>query len=254
MLPDCHVDITAAGGVGELAAVLAHRGVALFDGVHDEHQLLQLSARLGRLVPHRDSSPSGITVLTDHNQVHAHAGKAGFTRRALAPHTDCSDRPRPPVLVVMACVRSTGRGGDWVLVDGQAVHTELVETAPEILADFSTPRGAYFGGSAGIVGNVFEPGPEQLIGLRLRRDELARFAPHTQRRLGVLTQAIDRHSITAPAAAGRGYVVNNRRWLHGRTAFTGPRVMHRALVDPHPAWRIPAGFLPHPAAHPVVVR
>ncbi|MEU8637685.1 TauD/TfdA family dioxygenase [Amycolatopsis sp. NPDC048633] len=243
-LAECHVDVAAAGGVGELAGVLACDGVALFDGVPAEQQLLQLAVRLGRLVPHRDSTGSGLTVITDRGDTRPSAGQAGFSRHALAPHSDCSDLPRPPLLVAMTCIRPAVRGGDCVLVDGRAVHDELATSAPEALADLSARRGAYFGGAAGIVGNVFEPGPSGLVGIRLRRDELARFAPQTQRRLAVLARIIERHTVTVPTRAGSGYVVNNHRWLHGRTAFTGARRMHRALIDPRPVWRIPAGFVP----------
>jgi alpha-ketoglutarate-dependent taurine dioxygenase len=226
-LSECHVDVDAAGGVGELAAVLARDGVALFDGVHTEQQLLQLAVRLGRLVPHRDSTGSGLTVITDRGNTRPPAGQAGFSRHALAPHSDCSDQPRPPLLVAMTCARPAESGGDCVLVDGRAVHDELATSAPEALADLSARRGAYFGGAAGIVGNVFEPDPRGVVGIRLRRDE--------------------RHTITVPTRVGSGYVVNNRRWLHGRTAFTGARRMYRALIDPQPAWRIPAGFIPEVA-------
>lgn len=241
-LPDCRVDVAAVGGAGELAAVLAQHGVALFDGLRSEQQLMQLATRLGRIVPHRDSNPTGITVLADRGDVRPRPGQAGFSRQPLAPHTDCSDRAEPPLLVMAVCVQPAEHGGNYLLVDGQAVHAELAATAPDALVDLSTPRGAYFGGAAGIVGNVFEPGPDQLVGLRLRRDELARFAPHTQRRLSVLEQVIRRHAISIPATAGGGYVVNNRRWLHGRTAFTGRRTVYRIHLDPHLGWRIPAGF------------
>jgi len=241
-LPDCRVDVGAVGGVGELAAVLARDGVALFDGVATEQQLLALAFRLGDLVPHRDSTSSGITVITDRAGTRLLPGQAGFSRHALAAHTDCSDLPRPPLIVAMTCGRPAERGGDLVLVDGRAVHHELSTTAPEALADLSARRGAYFGGAAGIVGNVFEPDLHGLVALRLRRDELARFSPQTQRRLPVLAQVIDRHTITIPTRVGGGYVVNNRRWLHGRTAFSGPRTMYRVLIEPRPAWRIPAGF------------
>lgn len=240
----CHVDIGAAGGVGELAAVLASDGIALFDGVRTEQQLLQLTARLGQLIPHRDSTGSGVTLLTDRGETRPRAGQNGFSRLPLAAHTDCSQMPCPPQLVAMTCIRPAELGGDCLLVDGQAVHAELAMSAPEALADLSAERGAYFGGAAGIVGNVFEPAHQGLISIRLRRDELARFAPHTQRRLPSLAQVIDRHTITIPIEAGSGYVVNNRRWLHGRTAFTGPRSMCRALIAPRPAWRIPTGFTP----------
>ncbi|MEU4254328.1 TauD/TfdA family dioxygenase [Amycolatopsis sp. NPDC026612] len=248
VLSECRVDVTAVGGAGELAAVLAQRGVALFDGVRSEQQLLQLTARLGRIVPHRDSVPSGITVLADHGETRPRPGQAGFSRQPLAPHTDCSDRSRPPLLVMAVCVRPAERGGEYILVDGQAVHGELAAIAPDALADFSMRRGAYYGGSAGIVGNVFEPGPGHLVGMRLRRDELARFAPHTQRWLPVLGQVIDRHAVSIPAVTGCGYVINNWRWLHGRVGFTGHRTVCRVHLDPHPGWRIPAAFIDSRAA------
>ena len=244
VLSACRVDIGAVGGVGELAAVLARDGVALFDGVRTEPQLLQLAARLGQLAPHRDSVSSGLTVIADRGNARPTTGQGGFSRHALAPHTDSSHLPRPPLLVAMTCIQTAKRGGDCILVDGCAVHHDLATNAPEALADLSAQRGAYFGGAAGIVGNVFEPDPCGLVGIRLRRDELARFSPQTQRRLAVLAQVIDRHTITLPTRAGSGYVVNNRRWLHGRTAFTGTRTMYRALIDPRPAWRIPPGFSP----------
>ncbi|MET9265242.1 TauD/TfdA family dioxygenase [Amycolatopsis sp. NPDC004079] len=241
-LSACRVDVTAEGGVGELAAVLACRGVALFDGVCDPRALRALADRLGIVKPHRDSDRTGLTVLTDRRE--SGAGRAGFTNQPLAPHTDCSDQSRPPRLVVMACASPAPSGGASVLVDGQAVHADLAATAPEALADLSAPRGAYFGGSAGYVGNVFETGSDGTLGLRLRLDKLARFSPQTQRWLPDLRAAIDRHTITLNLASGAGYAVNNRWWLHGRHGFTGQRVMCRVLVDPRPEWRIPAGFDP----------
>ncbi len=243
-LPDCRVDVGAVGGVGELAAVLARDGVALFDGVRTDEQLLQLASRLGHLVSHRDSTSSGLTVITDRSGARSSPGQAGFSRHALAAHTDCSDLAQPPLVVAMTCGRPAERGGDCVLVDGRAVHDELAMTSPDALADLSAGRGAYFGGAAGFVGNVFESDLHGLVALRLRRDELARFSPQTQRQLPTLSQVIDRLTITIPTKVGSGYVVNNRRWLHGRTAFTGPRTMYRALLEPRPAWRIPAGFTP----------
>lgn len=249
VLAECQVDVASIGGVGELAAVVARRGVAVFNGVPNEHALLRLGARLGVVVPHRDSAATGITVISDRRAPAPQPGRAGFTSRGLAPHTDCSDRPQPPQIVVMACTHPGDRGGESVLVDGQAVYAELATVRPDALADLSAARGAYFGGAAGLVGNVFEPGPTGLISLRLRLDELVRFAPSTQRWLPLLRQIIDRHTLTVTLPAGGGYVLNNRRWLHGRHGFTGQRVMRRLLLQPHPAWHIPRGFTPPEPHH-----
>ncbi|SFQ28690.1 TauD/TfdA family dioxygenase [Amycolatopsis rubida] len=242
-LSACRVDVAAAGGVDELAGVLARGGVALFDGVRGPRALLELADRLGAVAPHRDSGPTGLTVLTDREEQPG-AGRTGFTNQALAPHTDCSDKPRPPQLVVMACAVPAASGGACVLVDGQAVHADLATTAPEALADLSGPSGMFFGGGAGIVGNLFEPQPGGIVGVRLRLDDQARFSPKTSEWERVLRAAIDRHTITFNLAAGAGYAVNNRRWLHGRHGFSGLRLMYRVLVEPRPEWRIPAGFAP----------
>jgi alpha-ketoglutarate-dependent taurine dioxygenase len=241
-LPDRHVELRAAGGVGELAAVLAIHGFATFDGVPGEDALIQLAGRLGQIVRHRDSGSSGITVIADRGQPAAMPGQAGFTAQALAPHTDCSNQQHPAELVIMTCVRSGQRGGECVIVDGQAVYAELASAAPDALVDLSAPRSALFGGSAGLLAAVFEPVADGVVGLRLRLDELARFAPQAQRWIPLLRRTIDRCALSFPLPAGAGYVVNNRRFLHGRRAFTGHRMMCRALVRPRPGWHIPAGF------------
>ncbi|QUQ72541.1 TauD/TfdA family dioxygenase [Kutzneria sp. CA-103260] len=243
-LSDRHVELRAAGGVGELAAVLALHGFATFDGVPGEDALVQIAGRLGQIVRHRDSGSSGITVVADRGQPAARPGQAGFTAHALAPHTDCSDQQYPAELVLMTCVRSSQRGGECVIADGQAVYSELAAVAPDALVDLSAPRSALFGGSAGLLGAVFEPCGDGLVGVRLRLDELARFAPQAQRWIPLLRRTIDRCAFSLPLPAGAGYIVNNRRFLHGRRAFSGHRTMCRALVRPRPAWRIPAGFAP----------
>jgi alpha-ketoglutarate-dependent taurine dioxygenase len=243
VLAACRVDVQAPGGVGELAACLAAHGIARFDGVPDERALLELADPLGMAVEHRDSRPDGMTVISNRAASAAGRGRAGFTDQALMPHTDGSDRHRPPHLMMLVCARP-GRGGQCLVVDGQAVHADLAATAPEALADLSAPRSAYFGGAAGFVGQVLEPHPDGYISLRLRLDKLAQFSPRVQRSLPVLREIVDRHVVTISLKAGAGYVVNNRRWLHGRRSFTGDRVMWRVHVEPRPVWRIPAGFSP----------
>jgi hypothetical protein len=243
-LAACRVDLSTATGMRDLATVLALRGVALIDGICDQQALHSLAGRLGEVVWHRDSDASGATVITNRNSIPAQPGRAGFTDQALPPHTDGSDRRQPPHLVVMACAQPAEHGGECLILDGQAVHTELAATAPDALTDLAAPRSAYFGGAAGYVGSVFELQPDGHVGLRLRLDELARFSPRTQRWLPALRQAIDRHTITLTPMAGSGYVLNNRRWLHGRYAFTGQRMMRRVHIAPWLDWHIPTGFPP----------
>jgi hypothetical protein len=86
-LSDRDVELRAAGGAGELAAVLALHGFATFDGVLGEDALLQLAGRLGQIVRHRDSGSSGVTVITDRSQPAARQG-----RRVSPPRLSCRTR------------------------------------------------------------------------------------------------------------------------------------------------------------------
>ncbi|WP_157434374.1 MULTISPECIES: TauD/TfdA family dioxygenase [Actinoalloteichus] len=103
-----------------------------------------------------------------------------------------------------------------------------------------TSRSVLFGGSAGHLGAIFEPTGPGLLGVRLRLDGLARWSPQAARWRDLLVATIRRHEHIIPLAAGQGYVLNNRRWLHGRRAFTGQRVMYRAVLEPQTP--IPAGW------------
>jgi hypothetical protein len=78
--------------------------------------------------------------------------------------------------------------------------------------------------------------------VRYRADGLVKFSPEVTPWLPLLRDVIDRHTISLALEPGHGYVLHNHRWLHGRTAFTGNRVMHRLSLNPHPEFAVPSGF------------
>ncbi|WP_410646419.1 TauD/TfdA family dioxygenase [Amycolatopsis sp. cmx-4-54] len=236
------LNVRSPDATERITAALAEHGVAVFDGVNDRTALLRLATQLGSIATHPHSDPSGITTITTRPGP-LRAGAAAFTDRDLTPHTDRSSLPYPPALVLAVCARAAPRGGESLLVNGRAVHATLSAQAPEAVADLAGERNVLFGGAAGHLGSVFEPQPEGRVAIRLRMDELAQFSPRTQRWLPQLRQAILDHSDALALPAGRGYVVNNRWWLHGRHHFTGDRMMWRVLLDPPPG-RITPGFLP----------
>jgi len=241
------VDVRAPGALAELTESLAQHGIAVFTGVSGQAALLGLARRLGQVVGHRDADPSGVTTITP-RPTPATAGAAGFTTRGLRPHTDCSDQAEPPHLMMLACAQRALFGGDCVVVDGQAVHAELATIEQAALAELSLPRSALFGGAAGHLGAVFETLPGRRVRIRLRTDDQARFSPHVRRRLPLLHHLLDEHALAFTLPAGAGYVVNNHRWLHARTAFTGSRMMRRVLITPHRQFGLLAGFTPGPVA------
>lgn len=238
------IDLTASDAHRALVTKLAADGIALIDGVRDQATLLDLARSLGSITPHRDSSADGVTTIANLGKVGNQSGFAGFSTDALDPHTDRSGVPSPPTLLLMACRQPAATGGKCIAIDGQAVYAELAETEPEALRALSKPRSALFGGATGHLGAVFERSPDGIVAVRLRFDELAQFDPETTRWLPALRNSIERHAITFSLDAGHGYVLNNRRWLHGRHAFTGQRRMYRVNAEPLPCLGIPAGFTP----------
>lgn len=221
-----------------MLADLAGIGAALVTDVSGPGELLALAGELGAVVPHRDSRPDGVTVLEDRGETTV--GMVGFSARHLTPHTDRSGVPTPPGLVLTVCGHPPSAGGEALLVDGQAVYEDLATGNPEALEALSAPKTALFGGADGHLGSVFAPTGD-LVAVRLRLDRLARFAPTVATYLPALRAAIGRHQRLVPLPAGTGYIVNNRRWLHGRRGFTGNRIVLRVTVNPQ-AGAVPAGF------------
>ena len=138
------------------------------------------------------------------------AALAGFTRAALALHTDRSGVADPPDLLMTVCAAGPSSGGELLLADGRAVYLDLARKAPATLTALAAPRSALFGGADGYLGSVFAPHSDA-VAVRLRLDSLARFSPAVAPHIPTLRAAIDRHTIAVPARAGVGYVVDNRR-------------------------------------------
>lgn len=128
------------------------------------------------------------------------------------------------------------------MIDGCSVYNDLAMNNPEAAHALSQPRTALFGGAAGYLGSIFEHAQRGRIRVRYRNDGLVKYSPEITRFLPVLTASIKRHTTCFTLEPGQGYVLHNHRWLHGRTAFTGDRVMYRLSLEPHPEVAIPSGF------------
>ncbi|MFB8003160.1 TauD/TfdA family dioxygenase [Nocardia sp. NPDC056000] len=234
-----------------VAARLSADGFARVDKIRTRAQLVTLGSSLGRIVPHRDSDTDGVTTLEDRGGFGNRIGFEGFGTGKLTPHTDRSGVMEPPALLMVCCGQKASTGGECLATDGLAVYLDLAMNDPQALDALSQPRTALFGGAAGYLGSIFESGKSGRIRVRYRTDDLVKYSPEITRYLSVLAAAIKRHTITFALETGEGYVLHNHRWMHGRTAFVGNRVMHRLSLDPHPEFAIPSGFAPDvPAVMP----
>ncbi|WP_255342381.1 TauD/TfdA family dioxygenase [Nocardiopsis sp. CNT312] len=229
-----------------LVPALAETGLATFDGIPDRAAFAGLARELVALYPHPDGDPDGLTLLHAREaEGNPGTGRRGFTDSELLPHTERSCTPTPPRLLMLMCLTPADHGGRTLLTDGRAVAEDLAHTEPETWRVLSSPRTAYFGGSTGHAGTIFEPTGTDQWTIRLRLDELVRFAPRAIPHLAILRKVIDRHVTSLRLDSGQGFVLDNTRWLHGRHAFQGPRVMLRALGEPRPSLPLDRGFRVH---------
>ncbi|MFJ5121346.1 TauD/TfdA family dioxygenase [Kitasatospora sp. NPDC088548] len=223
--------------------VLREGGLLRLARLGGRDDVLVATGRLmSSLWQHRDADPDGLTVIHDTGHHSGRPGFAGLGRGALALHTECAQHSDPPRLLLLACARAGDAGGESLLVDGRAVLAELAAHHPAAIEALSAERAAYFGGSSGHFASVFQQLPAGWWRLRLRQDDLARFSPDAQAHLPTLRQAIERNTQRLRLAPGQGVVLNNHRLLHGRTAFSGERLILRALGEPHPALGLGPGF------------
>ncbi|MFE9958943.1 TauD/TfdA family dioxygenase [Micromonospora sp. NPDC005299] len=245
-----HVDLRDPDSTARILNGLTTHGITIFQGGIERNHLLRAARSLISIRAHRDSDSDGVTAIARRPaSKDGRTSLAGFTDRQLWPHTEGSAVCRPPGVLMLACLRPAQTGGRSHLVDGRELYDEIVRTEPAMLAALSMPRSAYFGGGSGHLGAVFEQTTEGRITVRLRLDELARFSPMLLSSIDRLRRLVQQLTIPVDLGAGHGYFLLNDRWLHGRTRFTGNRMMLRIIGDPLSTDRLPSGFCPAEAPH-----
>ncbi|MGP3684468.1 TauD/TfdA family dioxygenase [Streptomyces sp. IBSNAI002] len=215
-----------------IAAQLQTQGLATVEGLRTRTAVLALAQAMMRVVPHRDSDSDELTTIRDIGRRSQQPGLGGLGNGELLPHTERSSEPHPPRLMLLVCQRPSARGGDVVLADGRAVHDYLAEHSPAALEALALPNTAFYGDGGGHPSQVFTRYPGRRASIRLRQDSLAAFSPLVSGYLPLLRQAIGAVQQRLTLEAGQGYLIDNSRWLHARTAFTGDRVCLRALGAP----------------------
>ena len=164
------------------------------------------------------------------------------TALALAPHTDNPYRLAPPEIQVLHCLSAAGRGGQSLLVDGLAVIGALKAEAP---SDYhllcNTPvRFAWSDGETFLEATApaialnadgtlerLRYNPRSMHQVCTDDDRVRAAWRRAWDRLGALLAA-PTFAVTFDMTAGDMVLMDNRRVLHGRTAFdtSGEVVRH----------------------------
>ncbi|MET7301096.1 TauD/TfdA family dioxygenase [Embleya sp. NPDC005575] len=242
-LPDV-LDVRDPQGVAGVGREVREHGMALVLGADSRRAVLRLAEKLMATRPHPDADPDGATVIHDIGAQAHTPGYAGLGAGELLHHTERSQLPYPPRLMLLVCVTPATSGGECRLVDGRAVLADLAHRSPDAAHALAAPRSAFFGRGDGHLGSVFARVNPGHWAIRLRQDELARFSPAAHLHLALLREVIEENTVTVETSPGCGYVIDNHRWLHARAAFTGDRTMLRVLGDPLPRLALRAGFTP----------
>lgn len=159
-----------------------------------------------------------------------------YTGLGLQAHTDNPYRDPVPSLQLLACLENTAEGGESIVVDGFRAVQKLAEEAPEMLKILSHyPARFCFAGEAEVNLQAREPmidiaADGCLNGVRFNNRSIAPVVDVPYDQLAEYYAAYRRFAeiITDPSMqlsfklqAGDMFIVNNRRVLHSRRAFSG---------------------------------
>lgn len=231
-----YLDLRTPGWRDALLRRLAADGMAPTTGITSREEMQAVARELVEVRWHPLNDPDGITTLAD--QGDQRPGWGAHANVELPPHTDGSAVEHPPRLILVSCLQSAAEGGESWFIDGKAVYETLAENHPAELEALSEPGSVVFNGYRSA---IFE-GIAGRVVVRIRFDDLVEYGPEVHAALPALKAAIAEHTQTVRLNSGEGYVVDNSRWIHGRAAFAGDRVMLRALGDLLPGSVLPLGF------------
>ena len=221
-----------ANDVEAIGFQLAETGIAFLRGLDNNEELLRFGRQFGEVFMHRDADRDGITQIGARKEDSGKPGFQGFSTLKLDLHTDRSALNQPPSLLLMACKKKAPRGGVSLFTDGQAILEQLMAKAPHLAALLSEDDAAFFEDSQNSYrGPVFQLLSKQRYQVRLRTDEGGRFHPKVVPLMPSFFTLLSENMFRRLLDPGEAVILNNTRWLHGRSEFTGPRMILRLLLD-----------------------
>ncbi|KAL5043522.1 hypothetical protein BDW71DRAFT_216254 [Aspergillus fruticulosus] len=194
----------------------------------DEAKLSKLASQLGEVVRPRNEKVSG-TGISNIRFEPSLVGK-GYSSEELYFHTDRSGWDHPPRILVSTLKSKSTNGGVSMLADTTRIIQDIKEQGEGFYELLTDAKHSSFRSDDG----VFVPRPifDECTGLfRFRFDDGIQLSASLVIRFPQLFDTIYRNSFAVALEEGQGYLLDNHRYLHGRTSFTGSRELLRALVN-----------------------
>lgn len=201
----------------------------------DMDEIHLASTCLGHILEHPDSDATGITTIQP-RRLRTPNDRA-FTRNGLSPHTDGTAVPDPADVLILHCAQAAPDGGGATFVDGLPMFRRMLQQFER--TKLTSLRLQHR--DRGDLGAVFTFDCHNELGsLRYRDDDLAWPVSGVPGIVTALRDNIADSTVHRPLSSGEGYMINNNRWLHGRTAFSGDRVVLRLSLRLAPRTDAPA--------------
>jgi alpha-ketoglutarate-dependent taurine dioxygenase len=223
-----------AQGVASLRKQFEQHGFVLFRGIGSAATFLELFSRLGRIYRHHDSLENGLTHVRSVAMAQtdaADANRRGLTQDGLTPHTDRSGIDHPPKLLAFWIERQSAVGGASLFVDGHQLFDEVSAKSPAAIEALTRPKSVVFKSEKGLLeSSIFDLREEELR-IRFRFDRLVYMSPDVAAVVEDFMGLARDIALKLRLQSDEGYLIDNHRWLHGRTHFTGERSAYRLLLS-----------------------
>ncbi len=205
-------------------------GISLIRDINDKAEMLELSSKFGVIFDHPDSGEDGVTIIAPKKD--SGLNSFGLSQSNLVPHTDRSIMSMPPHLLLNVMVNPAKKGGESIFIDGYELFRRLKIVDYELWQAAQQYRSIIFSdGTQEVPGQIFNQlTPNSLI-IRFRFDSNIYFNAVIASKLNTLLTVVHTLQQSLTLKPGTAYLVNNHRWLHGRTAFEGEREVWRTLIQ-----------------------
>jgi alpha-ketoglutarate-dependent taurine dioxygenase len=222
-------------GLEKLKSNLQDQGMVLFKSENAE-ELLSIGSSLGSIHFHPDSDATGLTKIShkiEYDDINASSkNKLGLTQGELIPHTDRSGVDFPPKYLIFWMEKQANIGGHSLLLDGHEFFEQLsTHGDPASIELLMRPKSVIFRNETSFLESSFFCKVRDSLMVRFRLDHMVYTSPDVSNILENMVKKILTNSIKLKLQKGEGYILDNHRWLHGRTQFIGDRLAYRLLVD-----------------------
>lgn len=192
-------------------------GFEVINNIASISDFLKLGKTIGKIIQQTDDHGSGITTLSPKILIN----KQAYNKSSLYVHTDRSTLEYPPDYVLFWYEKMPEHGGSPVIFDAQEMPKDRVHEF-NFEAVFMSENDNFI--------NKYKFYDEENNIFRFRRDKYIYVNNNDLHRHGKLIDYIDHNSIIVKIIEGQCLLVNNKHVLHGRTAFSGDRVLHRIHI------------------------